>query len=428
MDKLVVNGGKKLCGKVTVPVAKNALLPIIAASLMLDGESCIKNCPALSDVEASKDIINSTGSVAVIQNGDFSVCYEESDICEIPENLCQSMRSSVLYLAPLLYRKGKVAISLPGGCNIGKRPIDIHLDGLYKMGAEADCKDGKITLTAPDGLKGISYKLRIPSVGATQTLLMAAATAKGLTILKNCAREPEIVDLARFLNCAGAKITGAGKNEIMIQGVPSLNSVEYTPIPDRIFAATILSAVNACRGVCYIKNYPVEYMSVFEKLLKITGLNIFHFSDSTLVFKTKDKAADINAHTGYYPAFSTDMGPLLSSALINNDGTLNLCETVFENRFSYMDEFIKMGLCCRTEGREYYQTKAKDIYIANLTAKDLRAGAAIVVAAIAKQGCFTIEGVNFIDRGYEKIEDVFSSLGADIRRVSVGGQKTDETE
>ncbi|MBE6878947.1 MAG: UDP-N-acetylglucosamine 1-carboxyvinyltransferase [Ruminococcaceae bacterium] len=428
MDKLVVNGGKKLHGKVTVPVAKNALLPIIAASLMLDGESCIKNCPALSDIKASKDIINSIGSVAVLQNGDLSVCYTDSEIYEIPEPLCQSMRSSVLYLAPLLYRKEKVAISLPGGCNIGKRPIDIHLDGLCRMGAQAECEDGKITLTVPDGLKGISYKLRVPSVGATQTLLMAAATAKGLTILKNCAREPEVVDLARFLNCAGAKITGAGKSEIMIQGVTSLNGVEYTPIPDRIFAATVLSAVNACKGVCCINNYPVEYMTAFEKLLKTTGLNIFHLSGSAIVFKTKEKTADINVHTGYYPAFSTDMGPLLSSAFINNDGVLNLCETVFENRFSYMEEFIKLGLCCRTDGREYYQTKGKDVYIANLQAKDLRAGAAIVAAAMAKNGCFTIEGVNFIDRGYEKIEEIFSSLGADIRRVSVGGQKTNETE
>ena len=428
MDKLVVNGGKKLFGKVTVPVAKNALLPIAAAAVMLDGESCIRKSPQLSDVEVSRDIIESIGSIAVIQNGDFLIRYSDSEISEIPADLCRKMRSSVLYLAPILYRKGKVTISLPGGCDIGKRPVDIHIDGLCRMGAEEKCSDGKITLAAPNGLKGVNYKLRVPSVGATQTLIMAASVAKGLTVLKNCAREPEVVDLVRFLNRAGAKITGAGKSEILIQGVTGLNGVEYTPIPDRIFTSTVLSAVSACKGMCFIDNYPVEYMEVFEKLLKKAGLKIFHFSNSAIAFKTKEKATDIKAHTGFYPAFSTDMGPLLSSALVNNDGTLNLCETVFENRFSYMEEFIKLGLCCKADGRDYYQTKRKDVYIANLSAKDLRAGAAIVVASLAKKGCFTIDGVNFIDRGYEKIEEVFSCLGADIRRVSVDRQKANETE
>ena len=428
MDKLVVNGGKKLFGKVTVPVAKNALLPIIAASVMLDGESCIKKCPDLSDIAVSRDIIGSIGSTAIMHGEDLTVIYADSDISEIPVHLCRSMRSSVLYLAPLLYRKGRVTVSLPGGCNIGERPVDIHIDGLCKMGAEAEICDDRITLTAPQGLKGVTYKLRIPSVGATQTLIMAAVTAKGLTILKNCAREPEIVDLAHFLNSAGAKITGAGKNEIMIQGVASLNGVEYTPIADRIFAATVLSAVNACKGVCVLKNYPAEYMEGFEKLLKSTGLAVWHFSENAIVFKTREKRADIKVHTGYYPAFSTDMGPLLSSALVNGCGSLDMYETVFENRFSYAEEFKKLGIGCRVCGREYFQQKKKDVYIAQLQARDLRAGAAIVVAALAKRGCFTIEGINFIDRGYEKIEEVFSSLGADIRRVSLGREKTDETE
>ncbi|MBR2503415.1 MAG: UDP-N-acetylglucosamine 1-carboxyvinyltransferase [Oscillospiraceae bacterium] len=428
MEKLVVKGGKKLFGTADVPAAKNALLPIIAAAYMLDGESCIKQCPQLSDIFASRDIINSTGSTAFIHNGDFSVIYSDSQIYEIPQELCSTMRSSVLYLAPILYRRGKAAIYMPGGCRIGKRPVDIHIDGLCRMGARAECDDEKIVLTAEDGLKGVTYKLRIPSVGATQTLIMAAATAKGITVLKNCAREPEIVDLARFLNRAGAKITGAGKNEIIIRGVSGLSGVEYTPVPDRIFAATVLSAVNACGGMCRIRNYPVEYMEYFEKILRRTGLVSLHFSDSAFVFKAADIAADINIHTGYYPAFSTDMGPLLSAAMVNNSGTLNMYETVFENRFSYSTEFEKLGMCCKVEGRNYIQKRKKEVYTANLTAKDLRAGAAAVVAALAKKGCFTIDNIGYIDRGYEKIEDVFSSLGADIRRVSVGRQETDETE
>ena len=428
MDKLIINGGKKLFGKATVPVAKNAILPIIAASLMLDGESCIKDCPVLSDIVASRDIINAVGGTAILQNGDFSVFYTDSETYEIPQQLCSRMRSAVLYIAPLLYRKGRITVGLPGGCNIGKRPIDIHIDGLCSMGAKVECSEDKITFIAPNGLKGTNFKLRVPSVGATQTLLMAAATADGLTILKNCAKEPEVVDLAHFLNSAGAKITGAGEGEIIIQGVPSLKGIEYTPIADRIFAATVLSAVNACGGFCLVKNYPQEYMGKMENLLRQTGLNIIHTGNSAFVFKYGEKYADIKVHTGYYPAFPTDMGPLLSSAMINNDGGLDMYESVFENRFSYKTEFEKLGMFCVTEGREYYQRKNKDIYIANLTAKDLRAGAALVVAALAKKGCFAVDGVEFIDRGYERIEDVFSALGADIRRVSVDREQANETE
>ena len=420
LEKLLINGGRKLYGSVKIPSAKNAILPIVAASLMLDGESNICNCPKLSDIEVSAQIAEATGSTAVFRNGTYSAFYKESGIYEIPKELCSQMRSSVLYLAPLLYRYGKVTIYLPGGCNIGARPIDIHLEGLEKLGAKTECDGDKITVTAANGLKGAQIKLRLPSVGATQTLIMAAATAKGITVLKNCAREPEVVDLARFLNCAGAKITGAGKNEIIIQGVASLKGVDYTPIPDRIVTATILAAVNACKGMCVIKNYPYEYMGDFEKLLKTTGFKVVHFADSAVVCKYHHKKADINVHTGFYPAFSTDAGPLISAALVNNKGNLSLCETVFENRFSYKSEFEKLGVNCSINGREYCQNGYNWANpSAFLTAKDLRAGAAIVVASLAKKGKYEIGGVNFIDRGYENIEEVFSALGADIRRIQL---------
>lgn len=403
-----------------MPVSKNAVLPILAASLMVDGESCINNCPKLSDVYACIKITESTGSVAFFENDSLCVIYKDSNITQVPEELCRAMRSSVLYLAPLLYRKGRVTISLPGGCNIGNRPVDIHLAGLEKLGAKVEISDGKITVSALQGLKGTQIKLRVPSVGATQTLIMAAATAKGLTVLKNCAREPEVVDLVRFLNLAGAKIAGAGRNEIIIQGVQSLAGVSYTPVADRIVAATLLAAVNACKGVCIINNYPAEYMQQFENLLKQTGLGIVHYSDSAMVYKYAHVKNNINVHTGFYPAFSTDMGPLLSGAMVNNKGALNICETVFENRFSYCSEFEKLGIKCSVNDRCYtqngYKNHSED---ATLKAQDLRAGAALVVAALAKQGCCEIEGVEFIDRGYEKIEEVFSALGADIRRIQL---------
>ncbi|MBE6895064.1 MAG: UDP-N-acetylglucosamine 1-carboxyvinyltransferase [Ruminococcaceae bacterium] len=416
MERFTVNGGKALFGCVAVPAAKNAILPILAASLMTDGETVVKNCPDLSDIRVSADIIRAVGSMAAFDGSSFWTVYNESEKSAIPQPLCSKMRSGILYLAPLLYRRGKVTLYYPGGCNIGKRQIDIHLDGLQKMGAQLECGEDKITLLAPDGLKGTHFRLRLPSVGATQTLMMAAATAKGITILHNCAKEPEVVDLARFLRCAGAKITGAGKSEIIIQGVQSLNAVEYTPIADRIFAATVLSGVNACRGMVFLKNYPAEYMHSFEKVLKQTGLRIVHLADGAVAVKIFDRAADIKVHTGFYPAFSTDMGPLLSAALINNNGTLVLTEGIFENRFSYAEQFEKLGLCCKVSGTEYYQTPKNSIYTAQLKAADLRAGAALVVAALAKRGNFTIEGLEYIDRGYEKIEDVFSALGGNIRR------------
>ena len=420
LEKLIINGGKKLFGKAVVPTAKNALLPIIAASFMLDGESCISPCPGFSDVKASAEIIEKLGSTAVLLDGKCSIFYKENEECEISQQLCSKMRSAILYIAPVLYRRKKVIVYMPGGCRIGSRPVDIHLDGLKKLGAEIVTGNDKITVTAPNGLKGSQIKLKLPSVGATQTLMMAAATAKGLTVLKNCAREPEIVDLARFLNLAGAKITGAGRNEIIIQGVTSLKGVNYTPIPDRIVAATFLAAVCACKGICLLKNYPAEYMHKFEKLLRQSGLKTVHYSDSVLVYKYAHLNNNISVHTGYYPAFSTDMGPLLSAALSDSEAGLTLCETVFEKRFSYRTEFEKLGIECKVDGREYCQRGGKAIKPkVTLTAYDLRAGAAIVVAAMAKKGEFEIEGVEYIDRGYENIEEMFSALGADIRRIQL---------
>ena len=428
MERLVINGGKKLGGKYTVPAAKNAVLPIAAAAVMTDGVCCIGNCPNLSDVDATVQIIRSLGCSAALQDDRLTVVYKDSDKTEIDKKLCGTMRSSILYLAPLLYRKGRVKMYCPGGCTIGERPVDIHLDGLARMGAQVQCSDGVIELCAPQGLKGAQIKLKLPSVGATQTLIMAAATAKGLTVLKNCAREPEVVDLARFLNCAGAKITGAGRHEVMIQGVNSLNGVEYTPIPDRIAAATVLAAVNSCKGWCAISNYPRQYMLHFEKLLAKTGLKFVHYSDRVLAYKYSHIPAKISVHTGYYPAFSTDMGPLLAAAMANNTKPVQLCETVFQNRFSYAEDFCRLGLCTAADGVCYSQYMCKDPTDCQLCAKDLRAGAALVVAAMAKKGHFTLDGVQYIDRGYQNIEKIFENLGADVRRISFEQQKEDKTE
>ncbi|MEG2082017.1 MAG: UDP-N-acetylglucosamine 1-carboxyvinyltransferase [Oscillospiraceae bacterium] len=420
MNKLIVKGTRKLFGTVAVPVGKNATLPIIAASLMLDGETQIKDCPKLSDIYASAEIVNSIGCVASPEHSTLSILYTQGSKSEIPRELCKRMRSSVLYLAPLLYRTGRATIFSPGGCSIGKRPIDIHLDGLRALGAKVYEEQDRVSVTAPEGLKGTIYKLKVPSVGATQTLVMAAAVAQGVTVLKNCAKEPEVVDLIRFLNLAGAKIMGAGRSEIVIRGVCALKAIEYTPIADRVFAATVLSGVCACKGLCVLKNYPQEYMRAFEEKLEETGLHIVHFLSWAYVFKMQDKRAYIDTHTGYYPGFSTDMGPLLSAAMLNNKGRLALKETVFENRFSYKAAFEKLGAKCSVRGNIYAQTRGRAKGRGALEALDLRAGAAIVIAALSQKGEFEISGLEFIDRGYENIEGTFSRLGANIRREIVG--------
>ncbi|MEG0019705.1 MAG: UDP-N-acetylglucosamine 1-carboxyvinyltransferase, partial [Oscillospiraceae bacterium] len=399
---------------------KNATLPIIAASLMLDGETQIKDCPKLSDIYASAEIINSLGCVASPEPGVLSVLYKEGEEREISRELCQRMRSSILYIAPMLYRRGKIAFFSPGGCSIGKRPIDIHLGGLKALGAEIFEEGNRIEITAKDGFKGAIYKLRVPSVGATQTLVMAAAVAEGVTVLKNCAKEPEVVDLIRFLNLAGAKIIGAGRGEIVIRGVGGLKAMEYTPIADRIFAATVLSGISACKGACVLKNYPQEHMKTLEEKLGKTGLHVWHFITTAYAFKLFDKGCYIDTHTGYYPGFPTDMGPLLSAAMIKNSGRLRLKETVFENRFSYKGAFEALGARCKIENDSYTQTGGRALKDAKLTALDLRAGAAIVIGALAQKRKFEIYGIEYIDRGYESIEATFGKLGADIRREIVG--------
>ena len=419
MDKLIIEGGKKLFGCISVPAAKNSVLPILAASIMLDGKTEISDCPKLSDIDVSMDIIRSVGAVAVQEAGDIIVTSAREFKSEVSEDLCRKMRSSVLYIAPLIYRCKQAHIYLPGGCCIGQRPIDIHLEGLKALGAEIAFEKDKISITAPNGLTGTIFKLKVPSVGATQTLMMAACTAKGVTVLKNCAKEPEVADLACFLKRAGAKIMGVGTEKLIITGVESLCAVQYTPMPDRIFAATALSAVTACKGVAIIKNYPKKQMNLFEKTLSKAKLKVFHCKNTAFAISFGRQRADIEVETFYYPGFSTDMGPVLAAALVNNQGRFTLKENIFENRFSYMEGFKQLGLNCDLHENVYSQTVGIDFINQErvLKAKDLRAGAALVVAAMATKGKKHILGVEYIDRGYEKIDKTFKNLGANVKRV-----------
>ncbi len=421
MEKFIISGGKRLSGTVTVPGAKNSALPILAASIMLDGRVVIKDCPKLKDVKTSKEIISYLGGLVTTSNNTLISYYHKNQKYEIPKDLCQKMRSSILYLAPLLYRYNKVSLYLPGGCSIGARPIDIHLDGLKRMGARVSFDDEKITITAPkDGLKSTVFRLKVPSVGATQTLIMAASVAKGVSVLHGCAKEPEVLDLIAFLNKAGAKIENKNNGTIIITGQNSLKAITHKLIPDRVFAATILAAVNACGGRVYIKNYPHEFMSEFESFILQSGCKIQKIFDSVFVTRNRLKPIDITAKTGYYPAFATDMGPLLSAAMCKNDGILRIQENIFENRFSYMESFIKKGINAYIKDSLYVQTKGSKEIPSDVIAKDLRAGAALVVLALAHDNRCVVSGVEHIDRGYENLDKTFMQLSLDIRRDVFG--------
>ncbi len=400
-----------------VPGAKNSALPILAASIMLDSRSIIKDLPNLEDVKTSISIIKYLGGLVTYTSDGISVVYHKNGKSEIPNDLCNKMRSSVLYLAPILYRYGKASLFMPGGCNIGKRPIDIHLDGLSKMGAEIKTDEDKITVIAPKkGLLGTVYRLKIPSVGATQTLIMAAVTAIGITVLHGCAKEPEVLDLIAFLNSAGADIENKGDGSIIIKGKKSLIGTTHTLIPDRIFASTILSAVNACGGRVYIKNYPHDYMGEFEKYILQSGCKIQKILDNLFVTRSKLNEIDITVSTGYYPNFATDMGPLLSAGVANNKGVFRLKETVFEKRFSYLEGFLSLGVSAYINDNTYIQSKGEKQIPAKVTAKDLRAGAALVVLSLSHDTRSIVSGIMHIDRGYEALEKTFAELGADIRR------------
>ncbi len=417
MDKFIVSGGKRLKGTVTVPGAKNSALPILAASIMLDTKSVIKDLPNLEDVKTSISIIKYLGGLVTHTNEGVVIHYHKNGKYKLSDNFCSKMRSSVLYIAPILYRYGKVSVSMPGGCNIGKRPIDIHLDGLSRMGATIEFNDNEIIVTAPRfGLVGTVYRLKLPSVGATQTLIMAAVTANGVTVLHGCAKEPEVDDLISFLIKAGAKIENKGDGTIIIKGRKSLSGATHKLIPDRIFAATILSAVNACGGRVYIKNYPHKYMQDFEKYVMQSGCKIQKILDNLYITRSKPSKIDLTVSTGYYPDFATDMGPLLAAAMVNNDGVFRLKETIFENRFSYLDGFLALGIKAYVKNNTYIQTKGEKQIPSEVIAKDLRAGAALVVLALAHDTRSIVREVFHIDRGYEALEKTFSELGADIRR------------
>ena len=417
MEKLVVNGGKRLEGKVKISGAKNAVLPIIAASLLGTSPSILEEVPDLEDVRTISEVLGHLG-VKVSNGGNNTLNIDSSVIssCEAPYELVRKMRASFLIMGPLLARCGKAKISLPGGCAIGTRPIDLHLKGFDALGAKIDCGEGYIEASAPNGLKGARIYLDFPSVGATENISLAACMAEGQTILENPAHEPEIIDLVNYLNVMGANIKVAGTNIIKIEGVKALKGCNYTIIPDRIEAGTYMVAAAMTNGDVYIENALSEHLKPVIAKLKEAGVFIQEEINGIRVKGTGNiKAVDIK--TLPYPGFPTDMQAQLMAMLTIADGSGIVSETVFENRFMHVDELKRMGANIKVDGRSAIVDGVKKLSGCQVKATDLRAGAAMVLAGLVAEGETQIGCIHHIDRGYDGLVDKLCNLGADIKRI-----------
>lgn len=418
MEKLVIRGGNRLTGTIKISGAKNAVLPLIAASLLGTTPSTLDEVPNLEDVRTFINVLSHLG-VGSKHDASQGVLYiDSSNITsdEAPYELVRKMRASFLVMGPLLARTGRAKISLPGGCAIGTRPIDLHLKGFEALGAKINIGHGYIEATAGQGLTGARIYLDFPSVGATENIIMAASMAKGQTIIENPAHEPEIVDLANYLNCMGARIRGAGTNVIKIEGVNELKGTNYTVIPDRIEAGTYMVAAAMTGGDVWIENALTEHLKPVVAKLKEAGICIEEEINGVRVWGNGSfKAVDIK--TLPYPGFPTDMQAQFMAMMTVARGTSVISETVFENRFMHVDELKRMGACIKIEGRSAVIEGVARLTGCPVKATDLRAGAAMVLAGLVAEGQTEVGYIHHIDRGYDGLVDKLRGIGADITRV-----------
>ncbi len=420
MEKLIVKGGNRLVGTVKTSGAKNAVLPIIAASILGTTPSHLDEVPMLEDVHTISEVLKCLG--LKVQNPEANVLdIDSTEITsyEAPYELVRTMRASFLVMGPLLARVGKARISMPGGCAIGARPIDIHLKGFEALGVKIEQGHGYIEASAPEGgLQGTSIYFDFPSVGATENIMMAAALANGTTILENAAEEPEIVDLANYLNKMGAKVRGAGTDTIRIEGVEKLHGADYTIIPDRIEAGTYMIAAAMTGGDVIVENVLPEHQKPLIAKLREAGAIVEEDIDKVrVVGKLPLKAVSIK--TLPYPGFPTDMQAQMMAMMVVSDGRSKVTETVFENRFMHVVELNRMGAKIITEGRSAVIDGPAELTGCDVRATDLRAGAAMILAGLVADGQTRIGDLHHIDRGYENIVEKLKNLGADIERVNV---------
>ena len=420
MEKLIVKGGNRLVGAVKTSCAKNAVLPIIAASILGTTPSHLDEVPMLEDVHTISEVLKCLGLAVECSPEKNVLDIDSTEITsyEAPYELVRTMRASFLVMGPLLARIGKARISMPGGCAIGARPIDIHLKGFEALGVKIEQGHGYIEASAPEGLKGTSIYFDFPSVGATENFMMAAFLAEGTTILENAAEEPEIVDLANYLNKMGAKIRGAGTDTIRIEGVDKLHGADYTIIPDRIEAGTYMIAAAMTGGDIVVENVLPEHQKPLIAKLREAGAVVEEDIDKVRVIG-KNQLKAVSIKTLPYPGFPTDMQAQMMAMMVIAEGRSKVTETVFENRFMHVVELNRMGAQISTEGRSAVIDGPCKLTGCDVRATDLRAGAAMILAGLVAEGTTRIGDLHHIDRGYENIVAKLKNLGADIERVDV---------
>ncbi len=418
MDKLIINGGAKLKGEVEISGSKNAALPILLASILNGGKTVLRNVPDLWDVDTTLRLLRQIGAEAArAENGDIHIDTEEVNHLEAPYDLVKTMRASVLVLGPLLARFNQAKVSLPGGCAIGARPVDQHLKGMEQLGAEIRLEHGYIKARAPRRLKGARIVFDVPTVGGTENVLMAAVQAQGISVLQNCAREPEVSDLANMLNAMGGKISGVGTSELIVEGVPELHDIEYSVIPDRIVAGTYMIAAAMTGGDVVLKNCRVDHMTALIEKLTRMGVLIEEVEGGVRVRRV-GALVSANVTTGPYPGFPTDMQAQLMALMSVTEGQSVVNETIFENRFMHVSELQRMGADVRLEGRTAVVSGVGHLQGANVMATDLRASACLVLAGLVADGFTEVTRIYHLDRGYERLEEKLNRLGAEIRRES----------
>ena len=418
MAKYLIQQSKPINGEVTISGAKNAVLPIMAATILTDEACELSEVPDLRDVSVMKELLLELGAELTHnpETSEVKMQIRELKSCEAPYVLSKKMRASILAMGPVLARAGKARLALPGGCAIGARPIDLHLKGFQALGATVIEKEGYVEAVS-DGLVGATIYLDFPSVGATENIIMAATLAKGTTIIENVAEEPEIVDLANFLNKMGAKIKGAGTDTIKIEGVESLHGAKHTVIPDRIEAVTFMIAAAITRGRIHIKNILPDHVKPIIAKLRECGVEIAYTDDEMIVDAIGKNLIATDIKTLPYPGFPTDAQPQFMALLATVKGNSVVYETVFENRYMHVGELNRMGANIKIENKSAHVGGNKILQGAQVIATDLRAGAALVLAALTAEGTTEISEIYHIERGYEKFIEKFRNLGVVIMRA-----------
>jgi UDP-N-acetylglucosamine 1-carboxyvinyltransferase len=414
MDRLLVTGGRPLAGRVQISGAKNSALKLMAAALLVPGRCTISRVPRIMDCRLMGELLEHMG-LGVAWDGD-RVTIDGSDLTsvEAPYELVRQMRASIVVLGPLLARRGEARVALPGGDNIGSRPIDLHLKGLERMGAEIEMEHGFLHARARR-LQGAAITLEYPSVGATENLLMAAVAARGVTVIDNAAREPEIADLAAFLVSMGARIAGAGSSTVEIEGVDTFVPADHATIPDRIEAGTFAMATAATRGDVELVGARADHLELALMKLADIGAQV-DLTKEGIRIRQAERARAVDFVTLPYPGLATDFQPLMMAVLVTADGTSIATENVFDSRFLFVDELVRMGADVRTEGHHAVIRGIERLSAAPVRALDIRAGAAMVVAALTAEGETEVSDVHHVDRGYEDFEAKLTALGAEVRR------------